>query len=81
MNSELKNIKEWCDINKLSINLKQANFMIIIKPTRKKNLNVNINITNLDGSCHFVVRKDHIKYLGAVIELIVLYLGSTIHYM
>ena len=46
MNLELKKAKEWCDTNKLSINLKKTNFMII-KPIRKKNINVNINITNL----------------------------------
>ena len=32
---ELRNIKEWCDINTLSINLKRANY-IIAKPQRKK---------------------------------------------
>ena len=60
MNSELKKVKEWCDINKLSINLKKTNFMII-KPQRKKNMNISINITNRDGSCHSLERKDHIK--------------------
>ena len=49
MNSELKKVKEWCDINKLSINLKKTNYMIVKSP-RKKNMNVNINITNRDGS-------------------------------
>ena len=29
MNQELKKVKNWCDINKLSINLKKTNFMII----------------------------------------------------
>ena len=33
---ELRNVKEWCDINKLSINLKRTNYMIV-KPQRKKN--------------------------------------------
>ena len=35
MSLELRNIKEWCDIKKLSINLKRANYMIV-KPQRKK---------------------------------------------
>ena len=63
MNSELKKVKEWCDINKLSINLKKTNYMIVKSP-RKKNMNVNINMTSRDGSCHSLERKDHIKYLG-----------------
>ena len=29
MNLELKKVKEWCDINKLSINLEKSNYMII----------------------------------------------------
>ena len=56
MNLELKKVKEWCDINKLSINLKKSNYMIVKSP-RKKNTNVNINITLRDGSCHTLERK------------------------
>jgi len=58
---ELKKVKEWCDINKLSINFKNTNYMIVKSP-KKKNMNVNINITNRDGSCHSLERKGHIKY-------------------
>ena len=31
-------------------------------------MNVNINITNRDGSCHSLERKDHIKYLEVMID-------------
>ena len=31
-------------------------------------MNVNINITHRDGSCHTLERKDHIKYLGVTID-------------
>ena len=37
MNSELEKVKEWCDVNKLSINMSKTNFMII-KSTRKKDM-------------------------------------------
>ena len=67
MNLELKKVKEWCDINKLSINLKKTNY-VIVKSPRKKNMNVNINITNRNGSCHSLERKDHIKHLGVMID-------------
>ena len=41
---------------------------MIVKSQRKKNTNVNIDITNRDGSRHSLERKDHIKYLGVVID-------------
>ena len=41
---------------------------MIVKSPRKKNMNVTINITNRDGSSHSLERKDHIKYLGAMID-------------
>ena len=31
-------------------------------------MNVNINITNRDGSCHSLEQKDHIKYSGVMID-------------
>ena len=31
-------------------------------------MNVNINITHRDGSCHSLELKDHIKYLGVMID-------------
>ena len=66
-NLALKIVKEWCEINKLSINLKKNNYMMVKSP-RKKNTNVNISITHRDGSCHTLDRKDHINYLGVMID-------------
>ena len=43
MNSELAKVKRWCDINKLSINMTKANFMIV-KSTRKKDIPISLNI-------------------------------------
>ena len=31
-------------------------------------MNISINITNRDGSCHSLEQKDHIKYLGVMID-------------
>ena len=67
MNSELEKVKEWCDVNKLSINMSKTNFMII-KSTRKKDMPVNIQIRNSDRMSHPLVRKNHIKYVGAMID-------------
>jgi len=41
MNFELKKVKVWCDINKLSINFSKTNFMII-KSRQKIDCEVNI---------------------------------------
>jgi len=41
---------------------------MIVKSQRRKNTNVNINITNRDGSCHSIEQKDHIKYLETMID-------------
>ena len=38
INQELKKVKEWCDINRLSINFKKTNYMII-KSAKKKMAN------------------------------------------
>ena len=35
VNSELKKVKIWCDVNRLSINFSKTNFMIIKSPKKK----------------------------------------------
>ena len=66
MNSELAKVKRWCDINKLSINMTKANFMIV-KSTRKKDIPISLNIRKSDGSFYSFERKQCIKYLGVMI--------------
>ena len=67
MNSELAKAKRWCDINKLSINRDKTNFMIN-KSTKKKDIPINLNIINTDGSSYSLERKQCIKYLGVMID-------------
>lgn len=38
INQELVRVKNWCDINKLSINLQKTNYMIIKSPQKKMHL-------------------------------------------
>ena len=67
INRELTYVKRWCDINKLSINLKKTNFMII-KSSRKK-LSVQFNIKlPCEGSDYILEQKDSTKYLGVTID-------------
>ena len=70
MNSELEKVKECCDVNKLSVNMSKTNLMIIKSTyTRKKDMAVNIQIRNSDGRSHPLVRKNHIKYQGVMIDV------------
>ena len=55
INTELKNVKIWCDANKLSINFSKTNFMIVKSP-RKRDLAVNIKIESVDGTSYYVAR-------------------------
>ena len=61
-------VKKWCDLNKLSINIKKTNYMIVKSSNKKITENININITNKDGTIYCLERKDHIKYLGMLID-------------
>ena len=61
VNSELKKVKIWCDVNRLSINFTKTNFMII-KSSKKKDDQVNIKIESADGTINVLQRKQKIKY-------------------
>ena len=67
VNSELKKVRIWCDINRLSINFSKTNFMII-KSQTKKDDQVNINIESADGTINVLQRKQKIKYLGVLLD-------------
>ena len=67
INTELKNVKLWCDANKLSINFSKTNFMIVKSP-RKRDLAVNIKIESVDGTSYLLERKDRVKYLGVLLD-------------
>ena len=67
VNSELKKVKIWCDVNRLSINFSKTNFMIIKSP-KKKDDQVNVNIESADGTINVLQRKQKIKYLGVLLD-------------
>ena len=67
VNSELKKVKIWCDVNRLSINFSKTNFMII-KSQKKKDDQVNINIESADGTVNVLHRRQKIKYLGVFLD-------------
>jgi len=57
MNSAIKSVFSYCNSNKLSLNLKKTNYMVVTSP--KKRVDINIQ---------YIERKDHIKYLGVFID-------------
>ena len=59
MNSELQKVINYCNLNKLSINMRKTNFMIITSP-QKPTIH-NINILNIE-------RKTSMKYLGIYLD-------------
>ena len=63
-------MKDWCDINKLSINLSKTNYMII-KSSGKRNHEFIMNMQSSNGTNHTLERKDRIKYLGVMLDEIV----------
>ena len=68
INQELKKVKEWCDINRLSINFKKINYMFI-KSTKKKMANsFKVKMPNKDGSEYTLEKTNYIKYLGVLID-------------
>ena len=67
INSELEKVKVWCNVNKLSINFIKTNYMII-KSNRKASGSIEVKLQNIDGSSYLLDRKDHIKYLGVMID-------------
>ena len=68
LNQELLKTKEWCDINKLSINLKKTNYMIIKSPRKKISDAFTLSLPNIDGSGYTLERKNCIKYLGVLLD-------------
>ena len=67
INSELGKVQVWCDVNKLSINFIKTYYMII-KSNRKASSSIEVKLQNIDGSSYLLERKDHIKYLGVMID-------------
>ena len=56
MNRGLEKVKEWCDTNKVSINISKTNFMLV-KSTGKKDASLDIKIQSKDGSYYSLERK------------------------
>ena len=68
INQELLKVKEWCDTNRLSINFKKTNYMIIKSSKKKIADTFKVKLPNKDGSEYTLEKKHCIKYLGVLID-------------
>ena len=59
VNEELANVLKYCSANKLSINYKKTNYMLITTSKRKPNITIT--------ACN-ITKKSQIKYLGVFID-------------
>ena len=63
VNKELKKVKLWLDVNKLSLNIDKTNFIIFKSPQRSFPETVNIKIGNLP-----VKKTCYVKFLGVLLD-------------
>ena len=59
VNQEILKIKEWCDVNKLTINFKKTNYMIIKSPKKKMHNTFDIKILNNEGSSYSYTKRPY----------------------
>ena len=57
MNEEIQLVLKYCAINKLSVNFKKTNYMVITSSKKKIHLTI-----------HNIVCKSYIKYLGVYLD-------------
>lgn len=68
INAELIKVKNWCNVNKLSINFTKTNFMIVKSVRKRLNMPIDIVLPDKNGSTFHLKQKDHIKYLGVLLD-------------
>ena len=61
LNVELDNVTNWCQANRLSINIKKSKFMIFKPRQKKQNLDISITLTS-----HAIERVKDIVFLGVI---------------
>ena len=69
VNNELVRVSDWLNANKLTLNAKKSNF-VILRPHQRK-MDHSVNIPMFDNSNHILTSlecKDHVKYLGVLLD-------------
>ena len=69
LNDELLKIVDWLTANKLSPNVKKANYIIFHPYPKRLNYDVNIKILDTRVNKYFnLEHKEYVKYLGVMID-------------
>ena len=63
LNVELDNVTNWCQANRLSINIKKSKFMLFKPRQKKQNLDISITLTS-----HAIERVKDIVFLGVILD-------------
>ena len=63
INNELKKVKVWFDVNKLSLNIDKTNYIIFKSPQHSSSESVSIKI-----GCFTVKRTSYVKFLGVLLD-------------
>jgi len=63
VNAEISKIATWCNVNKLSLNIKKTNFIIFCRKCIPDHVNITICINNVN-----LERVKYVKFLGVLID-------------
>ena len=63
VNKELKKVKKWLDVNKLSLNIDKTNFIIFKSPQHSSPEKVSIKIVKLP-----IKQTCYVKFLGVLLD-------------
>ena len=63
VNNELKKVKIWLDVNKLSLNIDKTNFIIFKSPQHSSSQIINVKIGNLP-----IKKTCYVKFLGVLLD-------------
>ena len=70
VNAQIFRVYNWLIANKLSLNIKKSNF-VILRPRQKKKLNDQVNLKVFDHQNNSYISfksKNYVKYLGVLID-------------
>ena len=68
VNAELIKVKNWWNVNKLSINFTKTNFMIVKSVRKRLNIPIDIVLPDKNGLLFHLKQQDYIKYLRILLD-------------
>ena len=84
VNNELSNVYDWLTWltpNKLSLNIKKSNFVVLQRRQKTLNYEVNLKVFDYHTNTHISLeRKNYVKYLDALIDENLSWKYHTVHF-